>query len=439
MKISRYTYTLDTKSGEIILYNGRIGFESICKINKKLFQNITNKHCNLNDSIIDQLKKKGHLIEENIDERAAMNELYATFMNNDTLHLIILPTEKCNFKCVYCYEQFNNGKMSEKNMIQLVDFVKKQIKGKRCLSVEWFGGEPLLEIDFIEELSAKFLEICKKQKKKYFASITSNGYLLDLNTFDRLYKARVMNYQITVDGIANKHDKQRPLSNGNPTFHTIVNNLKQISTERKHARISVMLRTNCMMKNNARHELENYLHFINQTFGEDKRFYLLLRPVMDWGGNRINDIKSRLLDFQEFGNLLERNAKYINTKVYRWLLSPGGQVCYAAKRNQYTIGSDGSIYKCTCDFENKEVTKIGTLDQGISEYRYFQWLLDITQSSDKCMECYYFPICMGDYCPHNRICAQEDTQCPIEYLIMDSILKVLDERQEIELLSNENI
>ena len=44
-----------------------------------------------------------------------MNEIsmeeIAYSLSNEYLHLIVLPTEKCNFRCTYCYEDFLNGKM----------------------------------------------------------------------------------------------------------------------------------------------------------------------------------------------------------------------------------------------------------------------------------------------------------------------------------------
>ena len=108
------------------------------------------------------MQEKGHLVSDKVNEDIYMKELYLKTMKDDTLQIIILPTEKCNFKCIYCYEEFNNGKMSIQKVNQLIDFVQKKLKDKKSLRVEWFGGEPLIEIDLIEELSSKFMEICKK-------------------------------------------------------------------------------------------------------------------------------------------------------------------------------------------------------------------------------------------------------------------------------------
>ncbi len=37
----------------------------------------------------------------------------ARFLTNHHLGLILMPTEQCNFRCTYCYEDFAIGKMSK--------------------------------------------------------------------------------------------------------------------------------------------------------------------------------------------------------------------------------------------------------------------------------------------------------------------------------------
>lgn len=44
----------------------------------------------------------------------------AAALDNDFLHLILLPTEQCNLRCTYCYERFEVGRMTR----QVVDAVK---------------------------------------------------------------------------------------------------------------------------------------------------------------------------------------------------------------------------------------------------------------------------------------------------------------------------
>ena len=47
-------------------------------------------------------------------------------LSNEKFQLIIFPTEQCNFRCVYCYEDFEIGKMPR----WLVDATKVLIKNK---------------------------------------------------------------------------------------------------------------------------------------------------------------------------------------------------------------------------------------------------------------------------------------------------------------------
>ncbi len=45
--------------------------------------------------------------------RDVMSPEIAAAATNDDLWLIVNPTERCNLRCVYCYETFALGKMPQ--------------------------------------------------------------------------------------------------------------------------------------------------------------------------------------------------------------------------------------------------------------------------------------------------------------------------------------
>lgn len=46
-----------------------------------------------------KLKDNGIILEGKNDEADSLKNVYKEFQTEDLLHLIILPTEKCNFPC----------------------------------------------------------------------------------------------------------------------------------------------------------------------------------------------------------------------------------------------------------------------------------------------------------------------------------------------------
>src|SRR3954469_1670383 len=60
------------------------------------------------------------------------------------LYLTVLPTEKCNFRCTYCYETFEHGRMSSAVESALLRFLERRAADTEHLTLAWFGGEPLL-------------------------------------------------------------------------------------------------------------------------------------------------------------------------------------------------------------------------------------------------------------------------------------------------------
>lgn len=71
--------------------------------------------------------------------------------------------------------------------------------------------------------------ITEKNNVTYRAGMISNGYLLTKQMAQKLKEeGRIRNVQITLDGIKEIHDLNRPLANGQGTFDAILQNIRDI-------------------------------------------------------------------------------------------------------------------------------------------------------------------------------------------------------------------
>lgn len=106
-------------------------------------------------------------------------------------------------------------------------FVERRLASGRYdhLGIAWFGGEPLLAPDIIDELSARFMELAERFGIGYDAMIHTNGYLLDQEMVDFLEARNVRTAIVPIDGMGEAHDATRHLVGGGPTFDVIMGNL----------------------------------------------------------------------------------------------------------------------------------------------------------------------------------------------------------------------
>lgn len=156
----------------LYLYNSLKGIKSLVKIiNPYIIADINQmiESENYDDGsphIIELLKEIEFIKLENEDEEKHQREIKMAKIDNDEdLFLTIIPTTNCNFKCVYCYEEYNPLTINEAMQQNIVNFVMNKIKKCRNLYVSWFGGEPLLALDKIKALSNEFIKIANSQKK----------------------------------------------------------------------------------------------------------------------------------------------------------------------------------------------------------------------------------------------------------------------------------
>ncbi|WP_197257388.1 radical SAM protein [Paenibacillus dendritiformis] len=158
-----------------------------------------------NSEIITFLFQKGFFVRESVDEfQLATAQKYNLLSFKRNLELILMPNEDCNFRCVYCYEDFVKSEMKETVQKGILKFLEKTLRRYNSLVINWFGGEPLKSFNIIKKMSPQIIEICKKNNVHYRAGMTTNGYLLDKDKFEQLMEYEVRSFQITLDGTAEK-------------------------------------------------------------------------------------------------------------------------------------------------------------------------------------------------------------------------------------------
>lgn len=315
-------------------------------------------------------------------------------ISNRMLHLILFPTEECNFRCAYCYETFRNGRMDQKTVNGIKKFLGVRIPELSSLHVSWFGGEPLLALDIIEELSEHILGLIGQHHGcHYQADITTNAYHLNVPVFEKLCRFKVGLYQISFDGQREQHDKKRVLIGGQGTFDRIWSNLLRLKETGQDVNFLIRLHL----------DKENYPHILpfiekyNRTFGEDPRFRLFYRPLSRLGGS--GDASLYTFGEEEGKKVVEELMRYSEScQIRNKTFTEFPTICYASKLNSFGIRADGTIEKCTValDRDFNRVGRIrgnGTMD--IDRKKMFKWARGIESGDRRELFCPMEKICCG--------------------------------------------
>ena len=386
VKLSKYIYVTDSvDSKEKLLYNSKNGY--FIKYSKQDFEQIGDF---LNEEEIVKFLAEKEFLEQEGEIEYIRNRHIKEIRSEDTMMLTLKITRDCNFRCIYCYEDFVNKKLSEENQKIILKYIEKNLsRGKiKHLIIAWFGGEPLTNIKCIAYMAQQVMGLCEKYGVKYSSTVVTNGYLLSESYFEQLCKSGVTNFQVTIDGAPDYHNSQRVLMNGEPTFDVIYSNLQAI--KKVEGNFHVILRTNISKKmiNN----MDEYLNKMKNFF-EDERFVAMFHPVVDFENmeHEVTDseVMKEIVHAMEYGFRFAALTEYLET---------GASFCYALKDNQFVIDTDLNVSKCTV--VNEPFSIVGKIEQnGDLVFNSFANLWRSARISDKCVGCDYYAGCAGGACP----------------------------------------
>lgn len=320
----------------------------------------------------------------------------ARSLTNDRFKLILYPTEQCNFRCLYCYEDHLGCKMDRIIIDAVKSFLRKKIPLLRLFELEWFGGEPLLAKDIVCEITSFSYELCKEHNVTFVSTMTTNGYLLNATTFKQFLSMGIKSFQITFDGDKDNHNIFRYMPNSpQGTFDTIWGNLLQIKNKVEDD-FAIAIRCHLTAINTE--SVESLLNRITEIFSEDPRFFVHLKEVSALGGP--NDTRLKLLNKAEKIELVAKFKKKFSKLNY---VDIGEDyICYAAKPNCFAIRSNGKIIKCTVAME-EELNQVGHMcsdgSLAIDQEKFFRWSKGFENMDKLQLDCpYYHCVKKKEYC-----------------------------------------
>jgi uncharacterized protein len=395
MRLSRYLKIFPSPDdpGHVILYSTRRA--AVLRVHEETLQKIEDG--TLPEADREMLVRYGILVADPAGEREEMLGRFAgaNRMSRRFTAIVVLNLD-CNLACGYCFEEGVRGKqksMSSETADLLAAMIEREHIAKgRKVSIDFYGGEPLLSVDLIRSISQRLRKSCEGKGLSFEFSLVTNGTLLTRPVAMELAALGMKRVQITLDGPREVHDQSRPFASGKgSSFDIIIGNIMEIMDV-----TDVQIGGN-FTKENFREFPRLLDHLLAVGITPDKvktvRFNQVTGRV---GGGAIPDYASAC-NCTEDEWVCEATV-FLREEILRRGFptpKPGPVGCMVEFDNDMVINVDGAIYKCPA-FVGREGFAVGDLQSGIinsgSVYNQGCW------KREECLECAYLPQCFGGCC-----------------------------------------
>jgi uncharacterized protein len=391
MHLSRYLkiYLCPDTPGHVILYATRRA--AVVRVPERTLRQI--EAGTLPEADQKTLARLGILVPDPVAEtEELLNRFAEVNRRSKKFHAIVVLNLDCNLACPYCFEEGVRGLhyMTAETADLLVEMIERdQIAHGREVSLDFYGGEPLMSRDLIRSISRRLQESSRERGLPFSFSLVTNGTLLTRPCAEEMKALGLKNVKVTLDGPREIHDRSRPFASGRgSSYDAIVRNIHQVWDL-----VDLQLGGN----------------FTQETYREFPR---LLDELLAVG---ITPEKLRLVQFNQVigrvgGSGIADYASACNCTDEEWLYEattylrgeilnrgfhtskPGPAGCMVEFDNDLVVSIGGTIYRCPA-FVGREGFAVGDLRHGVVDdgrvYNRNVW------KKPECLECAYLPQCFG--------------------------------------------
>lgn len=410
-KLSYYTLFSDTLNsrGDSVLFCSRSGESFV--VNKELKTNLLEERFDLiPDPIIEKLiASKGIVLKEENELFEIREENKKAIRQNDDseLYIVIQPSANCQLGCYYCGQNHTKNYLTEEYSRAIVERIRgKLMAGNyKSLFIGWFGGEPLMGLPQLRELTNQFKKLAEEFNIRYASKIVTNGLSLKSKIFEELVvDLNVTQIEVTLDGPAEFHDTHRYTKEGKNSFELIYKNLTEIFKRDDYEKLGCFISIRCNVDRKNWEGVSPLIKLLANDGFQKKVSHFYVIGIYSWAGN---DAHTNSLTKEEFASkeidwLIEMFEAGFNPRV---IPSRQKQVCAVVSPSFEMYDTFGNVFNCTevsfSDTYEKTPYALGNLSnpKEISERRPLSdWNETILTDKFPCHTCKMLPVCGGG-CP----------------------------------------
>ncbi len=371
----------------------------------------------LGEEMTTRLRRTGFLVDADVDEVGPIQERYWAARGNAPVALVVTTTMDCNLGCYYCYETRTADALTVQDTDGLVAVAAERLRrrSKKSLHVDWYGGEPLMNQDFLELGSAALQAFCAAENVRYHASIVSNGTRWPEDVAGFVARHRLRQVQISFDGLRANHDRRRRFRAGHRSSDA------DSSFDRATRLVDRLVRcTRVDIRFNADHgnadDLPEFIEFARTRGWFDAPFRcVLVVAKLSAYSERSAFLRPHELDDHRFEELQQTARELLpahaqdDQDMVAGLPHPRTSVCGALADDSAVVGADGLEYRCGLQVgeQHRAVGRlrpllplVGRADDEFPDLDWWQEFDPTTQPT--CSRCSFLPLCWGG-CPKRHL------------------------------------
>ncbi len=385
LKESKYNVITEYKNGYII-FNSLTG--AIGKLSKDEYSDFLSG--SLPNDKINLLHSKGILIDPDYDEDKKINDdRFEGIQNESRAYLRIWPTSRCNAHCYYCFEKGLSGKdMQLETARQIVRYLEDFVDDGMNVDIQWFGGEPLLKIDVIDEIIKGLKKLCECKHSKYGGVMITNGSLITPEIANKMKNEwGIYRTQVTLDGFDKYYDNVKNYdSPSEHNFDRVLDNIEILAKTKMHVTIRMNYDTHNFSS------LKTLIECLHGRLSKYNNISYYVYPVWSSFDQTISSafVSKTKADEQIvelFDKLVDLNM-CTATGIARLGYRP--VQCDSCNKKSFSVLPNGDISKC-CEAYNQI---IGNIWDGIVDQDTFNYWIS-AELDEQCKDCKYLPICQG--------------------------------------------